>query len=122
MTSLDNVLRQLREERDQAQFQVEKLQSAISTIEALETRGNANTTNRSRPKRRMSAAARRRIARAQRARWAKLRGNSKPAAGARTAERTAAKRTLSPEGRKRIAAAARARWARARAQQTKKAA
>jgi len=122
MTSLDNVLRQLREERDQAQFQVEKLQSAISTIEALETRGNANTTNRSRPKRRMSAAARRRIAQAQRARWAKLRGNSKPAAGARTAERTAAKRTLSPEGRKRIAAAARARWARARAQQTKKAA
>jgi hypothetical protein len=119
MTGLGNVLRQLREERDQAHSQVQKLQSAISTIEALVPRGNLNAINSSRPKRTMSAAARRRIAQAQRARWAKLR-KTKPAVTARTPGATAAKRTLSPEGRKRIVAAARARWARARAEQRKK--
>jgi hypothetical protein len=122
MASLGNVLQQLREQQREAQSKLQKLQNAISTIEALVPRGTLNAINGSRPKRRMSAAARRRIAQAQRARWAKLRGNSTPAGSANTGQRTATKRTLSPAGRKRIAAAARARWARTRAQQKKKAA
>jgi hypothetical protein len=52
----------------------------------------------------MSAAARRKISLAQRARWAKAKGQApKP------------KRTISAAGRKRIAAAQRARWAAVRA-------
>lgn len=117
MASLDNVLRLLREERDQAQSEIGKLQSAISTIEDLT--GRVRGVDGTRPKRTMSAAARRRIAQAQKARWAKLR--KKPAVSA-PASAPPAKRTLSPEGRKRIAAAARARWARVKAQKTKKAA
>ena len=56
--------------------------------------------------RRMSAGARRRIAAAQRARWAKLRGESGP----RPAKVAKPKRRISPEGLKRIIAATKKRW------------
>jgi hypothetical protein len=56
--------------------------------------------------RRMSAAARRRIAAAQRARWAKLRGESGPG----PAKVVKPKRRISPEGMKRIIAATKRRW------------
>ena len=59
--------------------------------------------------RKMSAAARRRIAAAQRARWANIRGESKPAAPAAT-KATKPKRKISPEGLKRIIAATKKRW------------
>lgn len=118
MTTLDNVLRQLREERDRARSVVDRFEKAISAIEGL-GRSDGPRANGSRTKKTMSAAARRRIAQSQRARWAKLRSNTKPSA---TAKASPTKRTLSPEGRKRIAAAARARWARVKAQRTSKAA
>ena len=55
----------------------------------------------------MSAAARKLISQAQKARWAKAKGHApKP------------KRTMSAAGRKRIAAAQRARWAKIRAAKT----
>jgi hypothetical protein len=57
----------------------------------------------------MSAAGRARIAAAQKARWAKIKG-AKPAPKA-----PAKKRTMSAAGRARISAAAKARWAKARA-------
>jgi len=58
--------------------------------------------------RKLSAAARARIAAAQRARWAKFRGTAKavPVRG---------KRKLSAAARKKIAAAQKARWARVKA-------
>ena len=60
--------------------------------------------NSTRPKRGVSALARRRMSLAQRARWAKANGRApKP------------KRTISAAGRKRIAAAQRARWAKVKA-------
>jgi hypothetical protein len=59
--------------------------------------------------RKMSAAARRRIATAQRARWANIRGESKHAAPAAT-RATNQKRSISPEGLKRIIAATKKRW------------
>jgi hypothetical protein len=68
--------------------------------------------------RKMSAAARRRIAAAQRARWAKIRVESKPAAPA-TAKATKPKRRISPEGLKRIVAATKKRWRLQRAAQAK---
>jgi len=57
----------------------------------------------------MSAAARRKISLAQKARWAKAKSRApKP------------KRTISAAGKKRIAAAQRARWAKVKAQEKKK--
>jgi len=62
-----------------------------------------------RKKRGLSAAGRARIAAAQKARWAKLRGGVPKAAG-----KPKAKRVLSPEARARIVAAVKRRWAKAR--------
>jgi hypothetical protein len=56
----------------------------------------------------MSEEGRRRIAAAQRARWAKLKGTASAPAQAK-------KRTMSAAARRKIAAAAKARWARVRA-------
>jgi hypothetical protein len=58
--------------------------------------------------RKMSAAARRRIAAAQKARWAKVRGESEPGPAKATAPKS--KRQISPEGLKRIIAATKKRW------------
>jgi hypothetical protein len=62
------------------------------------------------PKRKISAAARRRMALGQKARWAKLKGESEPPAPA-TAETPKPKRKLSKEGRAAIVAALKKRWA-----------
>ena len=118
MANLENVLQQLRDEHKQAQSELEKLERAISTIEGLTGRDSGATANGTRPKRTMSASARRRIARAQKARWAKFRNKSQSAT-AKPIPIGGAKRRLSAEGRKKIAAAAKARWARVKAQQKK---
>src|SRR5687768_2576015 len=61
-------------------------------------------------RRKLSAAARGRIAAAQRARWAKARGESAPATN--SAVKSARKKGgLTPAGRRRLAEAMRARWA-----------
>ena len=62
-----------------------------------------------RKRRKMSAAARRRIATAQIARWANIRGESKPTTSA-TMKATKPQRKISPEGLKRIIAATKKRW------------
>jgi hypothetical protein len=67
------------------------------------------------PKRKISAAARRGIALARRARWARLQGESERAAPA-LREASKPKRNLGAASRKRIAEAARKRWAAVRAQ------
>ena len=119
MTTFDNVLQQLRSEHKQAQAAVGKLKQAISAIEGLNGNRAGITRNGIRPKKTMSAAARRRIAQAQRARWAKFKKQSVAANGNSS---KSGLRRISAAGRKRIAAAARARWARVRAQKAKKAA
>src|ERR1022692_4190144 len=60
-------------------------------------------------KHKISAAARRRMAIAQRRRWAKIRGESEPPAPA-TPEAPKPKRRISEEGMKRIIAATKKRW------------
>ena len=111
MTNLTNALHQLREERKQAQQQVEKLQSAISVIEDLVGRnGLAPARNSVRPGRIVSAAARKRMAQAQQARWARVRTESQPAAGGKISI-APPKRTMSAASRRKIAVAQRARWA-----------
>lgn len=120
MANLDNVLHLLRKEHKQAESEVQKLEKAISAIESITRQNVPVAANGTRPKRTISAAARRRISQAQRARWAKLRKPPQPAVKAPII--ASGKRKLSAEGRKRIIAASKARWARVKAQQAKKAA
>ena len=101
MAQMIAVIQQLKKERERAARQVAQLDAALA---ALDGAGRRHTGTRT-----LSAAARERIAAAQRARWARVKGNaqSKPT--------TSKKRTLSPAARKRIAAAQRARWAKVKA-------
>jgi hypothetical protein len=62
------------------------------------------------PKRKVSAAARRRMAKAQKLRWKKIRQNSGASQPASKAAAAKPKRTMSASARKRIAAAQRLRW------------
>jgi hypothetical protein len=116
MANLDTALQQLRTERRHAQLQVEKLDQAISVIESLN--GSGASRKSARPTRIVSAASRRRMAAAQKARWAKSR---KPpqSVTAGSVPAGAPQKHLSLAARRKIAAAQRARWARVRAQQKK---
>jgi hypothetical protein len=117
MGNLGGALQQLRAERKQAQLQVEKLDTAISVIESLNGSGTVRQASQS--GRIISAASRRRMARAQKARWAKARKESQPMATARTTASVPVKHTMSPAARRKVAAAQRARWAKVKAQQKK---
>ena len=105
MANLSGVVQQLKKERDRAQEEVKRLGAALAALTGLRT-GPA------RKRRTLSAAARRKMSLAQKARWAR-----------RTLETEAArarpKRTLSAAARRKIAAAQRARWAKVKAKQKK---
>jgi hypothetical protein len=122
MANLENALQQLQEERKQTQLQLGKLDSAISVLEEL-VGGSSSTVahSGSQLKRVISAASRRKMAQAQKARWAQTR-QSQSGGAAKTTSIATANRTLSAAARRKIAAAQSARWARVKAQQTKKAA
>src|SRR5260370_478366 len=66
MANLTSALQQLREERKQAQYQVEKLDSAISVLEDLVGRNGSLTRTAAGGSRVVTAAARRRMAAATR--------------------------------------------------------
>ncbi len=83
--------------------QIEKLSAKLETLAG----GSAAPVGRPAKKRwTMSAAARRKISAAAKARWAKVRAAAKPAKK---------KRTMSAVARAKISAAAKARWAKVRA-------
>src|SRR6266571_1098788 len=101
MASLTSALQQLRAERREAQLHVEKLDQAISVIESLNGTGASRKTNR--PTRIVSAASRRKMAQAQRVRWARARKGSHPAVGAaKTTASAPVKRTMSISARRKI--------------------
>ena len=116
MSNLNSALQQLRDERKQEQSQLEKLDQAISVIEGLAGRTNTRTSSGSRSGRSLSAAARKRISEAQRARWAqrKKQAGTQSSAGPRAVP---SRKPLSASARRRIAAAQKARWAKFRSQQ-----
>jgi hypothetical protein len=64
MSNLSGVVLQLKKQRDEAQKQVQRLDAALAALGNLSNTGSKRRT--------MSAAARRKIAAAQRARWAKV--------------------------------------------------
>jgi len=100
MTNLSSVVAQLRNERTQVQGQLERLDQAISLL------GNLSNGSRSTRTRNMSASARKRIAAAQKARWAKWNQQH----GQNNAK-TTPKRVVSIASRRKMAVAQRARWA-----------
>jgi hypothetical protein len=117
MGNLGGALQQLREERKHAQAHVEKLDQAISVIESLNGSGTFGKSTQ--PTRVISQASRRKMAQAQRARWAKARQQSQPIAVAKTTASVHAKHTMSTAARRKIAAFQKARCAKIKAQQKK---
>ena len=94
---------------------LQEVEAEITKLErvAAALRGSMSDSDTPSGKRKgMSAAARKKISLAQRARWAKTAENG-------SVSSTKPKRTLSASARRRIAAAQRARWAKVRAQQKK---
>jgi hypothetical protein len=129
MGNLANALQQLRAERREAQSHVEKLDQAISLLASLNGSGPSRQVNQptgiasasaspSAPKRFISKDSRLKMARAQRARWARAKKGSQPIAS-KTTTPTPVKKTMSAAARRRIAAFQRARWAKIKAQQKK---
>ena len=95
MANLTSALQQLREERKQAQYQVEKLDSAISVLEDLVGRNGSLTPSAAGGSRVVTATARRRMAAAQRARWAKVRQQAQTPHTNKPRTTSSPKRTLS---------------------------
>ena len=75
MLKLSKVVQQLKKEREQTQAKLNQLDTALSVLGEVGTTGLRGKARRMRSESRtpMSAAAKRRIAAAQRARWAKWR-------------------------------------------------
>lgn len=73
MAQLGRILRQLRAQRASAQAEVDRLDRAIEALSDVERRTGRTPGGARGGPRHMSAAARKRIADAQRARWAKIR-------------------------------------------------
>jgi len=69
MANLSQVVKQLHAERKNVQSQLSRLDAAISAL--THDGSGASRSASSRPRRTMSASARKKIAAAQRARWAK---------------------------------------------------
>ena len=100
MATVKGIVNQLKKERDIIQQQLSALNAALVAFTAVFTNGSGKGA------RKMSAAARKRISDAQKARWAKVRSKGKPGA----------KRVMSAAARRKIAAAQRARWAKVKQQ------
>jgi hypothetical protein len=76
MANLENVVTALVAEQKNLQVKLKQVEAAISALRQVGQNGGGGAT---RPKRFLSVAARRRIAAAQRARWAKYKAQKKAA-------------------------------------------
>ena len=102
---------------DGYQFQKARIDAKIAELRSLLTGGPADPAVTPEPptrkRKEFSAAVRRKMALAQKARWAKIRGEAEPAPA--RAEAPKPKRKLSRAGRAAIIAATKKRWAAVRA-------
>jgi hypothetical protein len=80
MADLDAVLEQLKQERKRAEAELKQLARVIAELSKVGKRRSQTSGLAKGKKRQLSSAARERIAAAQRARWAKVRAQSKKAA------------------------------------------
>jgi hypothetical protein len=102
MGNLSGVVQQLSKERARLENELHRVTAALTAFGKVYFSG-------AKSKRTISAASRRRMAIAQRARWAKQKSSSQAARP---------KRTMSAAARRKIAAAQRKRWAKVRAKKT----
>jgi len=109
MANLAGVVQQLKKERDQAARTVEQLDAALAALTGV-------SGKRTGTRRKISAAGKARIAAAQRARWAKVRGTGKQKQNVVSMPK---RKAMSVAARRKIAAAQRARWAKVKAAQKK---
>jgi hypothetical protein len=101
LKGIASIVSQLRAQRADLVNQIGHINAALIVL------GKVNGTHAQVTVHTISAAGRKRIAAAQRARWAKVRGKAT----------VAPKRTMSASSRRKIAAAQRRRWAKVRAKQ-----
>lgn len=102
--------------------QIQELESELASILGASPKLSAPASvaaaaakpGRRKRRRGLSAEGRARIAAAQKARWAKLKGAAPAAPAAMPAVKRRKKRHLSPEARARIVAAVKRRWAKAK--------
>jgi len=102
LKGLSSIVSELRVERTNLANQLKRVDAALSVL------GKLNAGSYKKPRRTLSASARKRISLAQKARWAKSKGKDQ-------AGKMKPNRTMSPSTRRKIAAAQRARWAKVRA-------
>ena len=100
MANLSGIVQALKDERDRVEKQLSALNAALTAFVGVYG-GKAPTIGAAKTKHRVSAAARRKMSLAQKARWAKA--TAKPV------------RRMSAAARRKIAAAQRARWAKLKA-------
>jgi hypothetical protein len=99
-TLMQSVVSHLQKERTRLEDELHRVAAALTAF------GNVYMQGRlTRKRRTISVAERKRIAAAQRARWAKIKGQKVVSISSRKG------RTMSPAARKRIVAAQKARWA-----------
>ena len=103
LKGLASIVSELRLERTNLVNQLKHVDAALSVLGKLN-----GGSSYMKPRRTLSASARRRISLAQKARWAKTAANDQ-------ASTMKPKRTMSASARRKIASAQRARWAKVRA-------
>jgi hypothetical protein len=100
LKGLESVVSQLRKQRTNFVDQLRHVDAALAVLRKVD-----GVRSYTKPRRTLSASARKKISAAQRARWAKVKGQQKVVPIAKP------KRTMSASARRKIAAAQRARWA-----------
>ena len=112
-TLMQSVVSQLQKERTRLEDELHRITTALVAFGNVYMHGSQPKAVTTRKRRTISAAGRKRIAAAQRARWAKIKGQKVVSISVREG------RKMSPAARKRIVAAQKARWAKWRKAQKK---
>ncbi|OLC24861.1 MAG: hypothetical protein AUH71_02090 [Thaumarchaeota archaeon 13_1_40CM_4_48_7] len=112
MANIAEMVKELQQQRDRLDQAIGALTPLAGIIKTSSAQGGAGG-----PRRTLSAAARRKVSLAQKARWARLRAEN--SAKSQPNIVNPGKRTMSAAARRKIAASQRARWAKLRAKQKK---
>jgi hypothetical protein len=113
LKGLEGIVLELRTERTHLVNNLRHVDAALAVLGKLEGGKFATESRRT-----VSASARRKMAAAQKARWAKVKNQTQTASSGKTRTNKSGQ-TVSAATRQKIAAAQRARWARVKSQQAK---
>jgi hypothetical protein len=106
---IQTIVSDLKAERNRIDQAISALEGLTSTAPRRGRPPKAITTGGNR--RRMSAAARKRISEAMKQRWAKWKGKSAPKQDKITSKKTTVRRPMSAAAKKKLSALMKARWA-----------